>query len=213
MYRREDRLKLARYITKTVSILQDQYLSGSSNARGQLAQLRRAVTAVPGSSPGIWSLEIECLPAELVGTMDGMVFPGEWASHLAVTLYAVHQQSMQKPMNRKLDFESNELHGLGHAINKLVYINNVNHRGEELESGQMPSRFAALVTAESIEETAHYARQIIQQLRGAQIPLDYGRFAGQLYAFQFPSMKDKVRLEWAREFAHRQTHEVENNNE
>jgi CRISPR system Cascade subunit CasB len=65
----------------------------------------------------------------------------------------------------------------------------------------MPRRFSALVTAESIDEVAHYARQIVQQLRSVEVPLDYGRLAGQLYVFQYSYLRDRVRLEWAREFA------------
>ena len=73
----------------------------------------------------------------------------------------------------------------------------------------MPRRFKALVTAESIEELAHYARQLVTQLRGERIPLDYARLAGQLYDFQNPYYRSRVRLEWAREFS-RQVQEAEN---
>ena len=65
----------------------------------------------------------------------------------------------------------------------------------------MPRRFRAFITAESMEETLHYARQIVQQLRGAAISLDYAKFATQLYDLQNPYRANKIRLAWGREYA------------
>ena len=47
----------------------------------------------------------------------------------------------------------------------------------------------------------HYARQLVQQLRAASIPLDYGLLAQQLYDLQNPYRADAVRLSWGRAFA------------
>jgi CRISPR system Cascade subunit CasB len=190
-----------RRVSGVVTDLQQRYISNQSSARGQLAKLRRAISNAPGTDPDVWNVVARCLPQEMVGRYDEGITPGEWAAHIAVALFAVHQQSLEKPMHQVSDAKEAVFHGLGHAVNELAYINKKNQQGEELEPGEMPRRFSALVTAESIDEVAHYARQIVQQLRSVEVPLDYGRLAGQLYVFQYSYLRDRVRLEWAREFA------------
>ena len=200
-YRKEDRDELIWRVSRMVSDLQQRYIANQPYARGQLAKLRRAVSSAPGSDPDVWNTIARCLPQRMMGEYDNDVTPGEWAAQCAVTLFAVHQQSLEKPMHQRSNAKEGEFHGLGHAVNELAYVNRKNQQGEELEPGEMPRRFSALVTAESIEEVAHYARQIVQQLRTNQIPLDYGRLSGQFYSYQFAYLRDRVRLEWAREFA------------
>ena len=65
----------------------------------------------------------------------------------------------------------------------------------------MPRRFAAVVTAQSMEEVAHYTRQLVQQLRDRDLQLDHALLAGQLYDYCNPYRRDGVRLMWAREYA------------
>lgn len=200
-YSKEDRRALEYYVGSRIERIQSQLTGESKRPRAQLAQLRRAVALRPGELADTWEIEIGGLPTSLVGKGDEDATPGEWASHLALGLYAVHQQSVTLGMCRKTKRESSELHGLGHAASKFASICRKNNKGEQLEQDEMPRRFAALVTAQNIEEVAHYARQLVQQLKVEEIPLDYGGLAGQLYAFQFDQVRDRVRLEWAREFS------------
>jgi len=173
-------------------------LSGSSWATSSLAKLRRAVGKDPGSTPDTWLLEFEGMPEELVGKTEDPS-PGEWTVHLALTLYATHQQSQTQPMYVQSDYEKGVIRGIGNAVRTLT-LRSVT---EELEQGEMPRRLAAMVTAETLQEVAHYARQLVQQLRAESIPLDYARLAGQLLDYQNPYRRDNVRLQWAREFAAR----------
>ena len=64
----------------------------------------------------------------------------------------------------------------------------------------MRARFTAIGTASTWDETVYHARGIIQQLRAFAVPLDYGRFAGDLYLLRKPSSADRVRLAWGRDF-------------
>lgn len=196
------RKEVERYVDRQIRRLQTGLLSqGSSYARAQLAQLRRGLTLEPGDSPETWDIEFSGLPEALQGKGDSSPTAGEWAVHLALALYATHQQSQQHEMYRKTDAGSQELYGLGHSVKRLAIINNANNQGEQLAQGEMPRRFKALATAESIEELAHYARQLITQLRAEGIPLDYASFAGQVFDYQNPYQRNRVRLEWAREFS------------
>ena len=163
----------------------------------------------PGNSPDTWDVEFAQLPEQLSGKGSTEATAGEWAVHLALSLYATHQQSQDQSMFCRTNASSREFHGIGDAVRQLVAVGQRDGRGEQLSQGEMPRRFKALVTAESIEELAHYARQLVTQLRGERIPLDYARLAGQLYDFQNPYYRSRVRLEWAREFS-RQVQEAEN---
>lgn len=191
----EKRDKVGGFVAVRVERLQTLYLSAGGRNVGarQLAALRHAVTREPGTVAETWPIEFEGLPQELVGKGD-VPSPGEYAVHSALTLYALHQQSQTLPMHRR-----GKEHGLGQAIRHLVCQDSA--RFSNLEPGQMPRRFAALVTAESYAETLHYARQLVQQLRVASIPIDYALFAKQLFDLQSPFAADRVRLNWGRGFA------------
>ena len=191
------RKELEKFVASRVSAIQNEYLSSGGerkpNAARKLALLRRAVSQAPGENPDEWSILFEGMPECLVGKGPDSS-PGELAAHTAITLYAVHQQSQGVPMHcRGRDYN------LGTSVRRFVNLAKAD--GLDLMNGELPVRFAALVTAESFSETQHYLRQLIHQLKGKSIPLDYALLAGQLYDLQFPQKADGVRLSWGRGFA------------
>ena len=199
--RTEGRWSVERYVDRKITALQRGLLAQQNpQARGQLARLRKANSKGPGESPDTWDVEFAGLPESLGGRGDAPATAGEWAVHLTLTLYAIHQQSLQQEMYKRTNREAREWHGIGNAVSRLVYVDRQDGRGEQLSPGEMPRRFSAFVTSESVEELAHYARQLVSQLRRASIPLDYARFAGQIYEYQKPYGRERIRLEWAREF-------------
>lgn len=185
------------FVGRRVAAIQNAYLSPTGRSKGarELAVLRHAAARKPGAAPDAWALEFEGMPDVLVGRRDDPS-PGEWAVHAALTLYAVHQQSQSIPMH-----QWGCEHGLGQAMRRLVW--RASSRYESLEPGELPRRFAALVTAESFSEAMHYARQLVGQLRGEAIPLDYALLAQQFHDLQFPGKADGVRRAWGRGFASR----------
>lgn len=187
--------QLGAFVGRRIAAIQNAYLSASGQAKGarELAALRHAATKAPGDVAGTWSLEFEGMPTALVGQGD-VPSPGEWAVHAALTLYAIHQQSQITPMHQR-----GREHGLGQAIRQLVQRGS--NAYESLEEGELPRRFAALVTAESFPETMHYARQLVSQLRGEAIPLDYALLTQQFYDLQVPGRADATKLAWGRGFA------------
>lgn len=183
-----------RYVASRVSKLQGGYLSdaGRSNAARQLAELRRSAGKGPGSTPNAWSIEFDGCPESLVGAGQ-RPSEGENAIHAALTLYAIHQQSQRQGMHC-----AGKEHDLGSAVRRYVYLN---RSSRNLEDGELPRRFAAMVTADSIDEVVHYARQLIKMLRSESIAIDYGRLAQQLLLFQDPYARHRVLLEWGRGYA------------
>lgn len=189
-----EQLMLA-YVHGRICSIQNDYLSASGKPRGarKLATLRHALLMPMGSNADAWPLEFEGLPAKLVGR-SAEPSCAEIAVHAALTLYAVHQQGKTKPM-----YAPGAEHSFGAALRQLVRCDK--ERYSNLEEGEMPRKFRAFITADSMEETLHHARQLVQQLRADEIPVDYARFAAQLYTLQSPYTADKVRLAWGREYS------------
>ena len=183
------RQMLEQFVSGRIVRIQRAYLEGRSEGNAWLAELRKSGDT-PGASPATWTIEFEGFPDELVGKTDEPS-PGERAAHLAFCLYATHQQSQGRPMH-----QSGRDHDLGAAVARLQTA-----RSNAAPTDQLPSRFAALGTAGSMDEITHYMRQLVTLLRAQEIPLDYGRLAGQIYRLQNPATADAVRLEWGRGFA------------
>lgn len=195
--RGDSRSDLYGFVSSRVQRMQSAYLSGNaSTGARQLAVLRRAAMQAPGAYAPAWPLEFEGLPESLAGREARNPVPsqGEWAVHLALTLYASHQQSQRVAMHVQ-----GADHRIGAAVRVLVRANPDKYGN--LEAGELPRRFAALVSAQSIEEIGHYLRQIVGLLRGSSIPLDYGRLAQDVFDLQNPYRADGVRLTWGRDYA------------
>lgn len=186
---------LAAFVHARISSIQGDYLSVNSKSRGarKLAALRHAAMMPIGANADAWPLEFEGLPQSLVGK-GPEPSAGERAVHGALTLYAFHQQGQSTPMHVR-----GGSHGFGNAVRQLTLKEK--ERFSNLEAGEMPRRFRAFITAESLDETLHYSRQLVQQLRSAAIPVDYVKFAVQLYNLQNPYTADAVRLAWGRGYS------------
>lgn len=142
-----------------------------------LAALRRGIGREPGSVPEMW-------PYYTTLTADGAITPRLRAEHLALTLFAVHQQSLSQPVHR-------EGVGLGTAVLAL-------RRSEKFSPEAVDRRFGAAATATSLDEVAHHARGLITQIRGLtpQPGLDYNRLFEDLRSWQSPEWRTRVRRRW-----------------
>lgn len=188
-------VSIKKYVHERISSIQENYLSAGNKSRGarKLAALRHALQMPIGANADAWPIEFEGFPAELAGK-GPEPSRAELAVHGALTLYAFHQQGQTMPMHKS----GNEC-GIGCAVRRLVLQEKEHYAN--LETGEMPRRFRAFITAESMEETLHYARQLVQQLRAASIPLDYALLAAQLYDLQNPYKVDSIRLVWGRGYS------------
>lgn len=163
--------------------LQARYLRNESSGRAQLAVLRKAAAKAPGEVPEIWELT-------QVGVSDYAADTPTWeelATHTAMTLYAIHQQSRTEAMFRPGV-------GLGSAAWRLI-------GGADQENPSARARFNALVTSTTFGELRHHLRALVSQLRARSIPLDHAMLADDLVRFQQPGGAKQVRLTWARQYA------------
>ncbi|OLT21196.1 type I-E CRISPR-associated protein Cse2/CasB [Pseudonocardia sp. CNS-139] len=146
--------------------------------------MRRAVGKEPGAIMD--ALEYTFTPGLLHGHPedDPGPSPAERAAHVAVTLFALHQQSRGERMHHRG-------RGLGTALRRL-------HSGRDATPDPIVRRFRMLGTADSFGELTHHLRGVVQLLRTQSAPLDYGLLAEQLLDWQ----KDpsRVRMTWGRQF-------------
>lgn len=179
-------------VDERVSKWQHDLLRGRPSARAAsmatLARLRRGAGKRPDETPDIFAFTLD--PRFVGRQASDAPTKHETAAHIALTLYALHQQSRATPMHRRGQ-------GLGRAIRRL-------HPDEPTSPPDpVTRRFQMLVTADSLDELTHHARGIVQLLRGAQpnaVPLDYGLLADELVLWQSPTGSDRVRRTWARDY-------------
>lgn len=170
-------------VDKRLRELQEGVLANRSASVALLARLRHAAGKPAGSVPDIWPITLAAEFAQ--GTSDDAVTAAETAAHLAMTLYAVHQQSVAERMHQRG-------HGLGGSVRRL--------HSPDADTDPVRRRFNALGTSDTLAELSHHARGLVQQLRAAKVPLDYGLLADELMAWQRPGGSARVRLQWGREF-------------
>jgi CRISPR system Cascade subunit CasB len=178
-------------------------LRGSKNestVKATLACLRRGIGKAPGSIPELWDATLNGLPEALLSNGD-TPSRGEWAVHTALTLYALHQQGKdmkEQNMNKKGE-------SLGIAVRKLI--------GPEKDNEEsVTRRLNAAATSDSFEEFAQHLRELIELLKSKGVPFDYPKLAEDLYLFQFPDMRDSIRLKLGQDFYRGQYNEKQDSN-
>lgn len=171
-----------RYVNAQVCRLQEGVLRRDSASVAMLAHLRHAAGKPPGSVADIWAVTVDnSLAGPYVGDEPTHA---EIATHIAMTLYAVHQQSLPVQMHQR-GF------GFGRALRAM--------RPTDAETDPVRRRFQAVGTADSLEELTYHARGLVQLLRAHRQPQDYALLADQLVAWQ-RGEEVRVRLQWARDF-------------
>lgn len=181
----ERRATVGGFVSWRATQLQNGYTRypQSARSRADLARLRRAVGRPIGTVPEALPLLVNPWAPPARGeapTWD------EIAIHTALPLFALHQQSQDRPVHRpKTSF--------GTALGYLRFTGGQENQG-------VLRRFQALGTASSFDEISAHARALITLLRGAGGTFDYGQFADDLVGLQNPRRADHIRLSWGRHF-------------
>jgi len=165
--------EIRRFVSAKIALLDKD----EPYSKAACAKLRRAVGKLREEAPDVWDITIQGAPE---GEISGK------AIHACLTLYALHRQGKEESM---CDQET----GFGTAISKLIVINPDNEVA-------IRRRFNAVATSLEFSELAYHARGLVQLLKSNNIKLDYPRFASELYYFQFPERKNRIRLEWGKQF-------------
>lgn len=177
--------RLSDLVARRAAALQRAYQRDDSAAVANLAILRRGVSLRPGQDARLIGLTITGLYSETRGLPDEPT-DAEHAAYAAITLFALHQQSHR----------DRSMHQAGYSFGRSARL--LGRRSGARDA--VRARFTAVATATSWEETLHHARGLVQQFRAHSVPLDYGRFARDLYSLRWPEGADRVRLAWGRDF-------------
>ena len=227
---------------RTVHRLQGGYRKDNPAAVAAVARLRREAGREPHASPTSWGLDhLEALTAlreeQRQESSDTARFLSsearrrheqreereDRAVHLAVTLWALHQQSLRdEPMHvpgwslgrsvRRLAQEGTETpdaptHRTGNESATDEARENGKPRAVEDVNATVRKRVVRIGTSAEFDTLGRRLREMVLLLRNARIPLDYGLLADQLNRWQYEAGQADVRRSWGRDFhrAHKST--------
>lgn len=179
---------LQNYVTDRAVRYQRDYADDKASAVADLAKLRRGLRKELGGDLEATGLAIAHLYDE---KPDGFLVPdeatdAEHAAYVALTLFSSHLQSRR----------GQKVHQKGYSFGRSARILSVRRGAGE----GARRRFEAVGTAQSWDEILHHASGLIQMFRSNDVPLDYGRFAEDLYWLRKPAAAAKVRRRWAGDF-------------
>lgn len=158
----------------------------TSSGKAALAKLRHSLGQPLDSSIQIWSVILDKMPEEFLGTGEGITAE-ERSVLITLQLYAMHQQGKNETVLLKSGEE--KWRNIGFSLSAL------RSTGDQTA---VDRRFNALITSASFEELTHHLRQIIKLLKAkTNAQVDYGMLAEDLYWFLRGS-RERVRLNWAR---------------
>lgn len=189
------RSRVAELTTARITVWQEGYLSDRSKDVAALARLRRGAGRDAADVPDLWSLvDTSALHARtdaLRPLGEQELVRAEDAVYAALTLWALHQQSRGARMHRP-SRQGRPPTGLGAAVRRLMPAGGIDEA--------VRKRLVRAGTAPDLITLAQRLRDIVVLLRRADVPLDYGLLAGQLYAWQWSGGPSAVRREWGRSF-------------
>ncbi|MFE5940533.1 type I-E CRISPR-associated protein Cse2/CasB [Streptomyces sp. NPDC056470] len=188
------REQVARLTHQRISTWQRSYLADEAKAVAALARLRRGAGRNAGQLPDLWDLvdtsPLHEQPRDARALSEGDLSQAEDAVHVALTLWALHQQARGTGMHQLHQRERPR--GLGAAVHRLMSAGEVDE--------PLRKRLVRAGTAPEVTTLAQRLRDIVVLLRRAEVRLDYALLAGQLYQWQRPGGADTVRTEWGRSF-------------
>jgi len=151
-----------------------------------LANLRRGLGKKPGEIPDIWEWELESLDEKTSKAAGPTKM--EWAVHIALTLFAYHQQSRDVKDN----CVSQDGIRFGTAVSKLA--------ADDIARERILKQLKTAAGSDTPELLQSHLRHMTALFRNAGIAIDYPTLAGDIYEMQFPDGRKKVLLQWGRDF-------------
>jgi CRISPR system Cascade subunit CasB len=182
-----------------------------------LAELREERRVAEAEEPGGYAADPADTSSSAYGARERQEQYEDTAVHVAVTLWALHQQSLRdEPMH---------LTGwpLGRAVRRLAH-GKTGTRDSPAKEATPPGtpagspspgtpaerveeasetvrrRFVRIGASSDTEVLATRLRELVLLLRSARIPLDYESLADQLLRWQDENRRDTVQREWGRDF-------------
>lgn len=156
-----------------------------TRAGAVLATLRTGVGRAPGDISGLWRYYRAVVPDKVAAL--GTIHPSLTAEHMALTLFAVHQQSQSARMHR----EGSPLGACLRALRVSAFSDNPD---------ALDRRVKAAAATDSVEELAVHLRGLVRLLRDQKIPLDYTALVQDLADWHYPDARGRVRRRWGAQY-------------
>ncbi len=164
-----------------------------------LAWLRRCAGKSILDSQDIWGYVLEDMPSSLMGKGREHFEPSEAeiAVHLALSLYAIHQQGIIEPVSARGN-------SFAAAVSRVGYVDKRVRPGVQ-------KRFDAALTSSDVGELSNHLRGLVQLIRQSDtvIQVNYPLLARDLYTYQFPDGKKRVLMRWGEDY-YRVKNDLEN---
>lgn len=162
------------------------------SSKAVLACLRRGIGKEIGTMPNLLGF---VLPEQEISNYPRQEEQIERALYTALTLYAFHQQGIERCMSDGLTEEDaavSHRNSFGYAAGKLFQASG-NEAGVQ-------RRFNQVLTAKDLTELSTHARGIIGLMKRCSITMDYPQFSLDLYRFQQLDCHRKIVLNWGKDY-------------
>lgn len=162
------------------------------SSKAALARLRRGIGKEIGIMPDLLGFVLPEYEISSYLHQEGQI---EKAIYTSLTLYAFHQQGMERCMSDGLTEEDaavSHRNSFGYAAGKL-YQASANKAGVQ-------RRFNQVLTAKGLTELSVHARGIVGLMKQHNIRMDYPQFALDLYRFQQLDWHRTIILDWGKDY-------------
>ena len=190
------------YVGKKVGL----WSSTLSNAqtKADLALLRKYAGKRPGDSIEPWTVILDGNEDEIEQILGSYFYPqnkrltgltkGQVSLFYALTLYAIHQQSIS---DRSMDKKGEKI---GKALKSLVSKRASNGGSTADETQKIYKKLKALAGKKDLIMQMSDLKGLISLLHSSQIPIDYSMLAADIFSMQFPETKNRVFIRWINDF-------------
>lgn len=188
---REASRKVEQCVNQKIGKLQSGYLQGLASSRATLARLRKLDT--PGG--GSWMVVGEEIFSQLPDFGLGRESDQKALRSIkaALKLYAIHQQSKDRPMAVFTQTGKRPVGSFGQACRLIT-------DDEGRGAAGVRRRMASVEAASDFAGVETCLRSLIRQMKAKNIPLNYGALAKDLFLIQCDDTREDVFLRWAQDY-------------
>lgn len=188
---------VGKYAAKLIFSVQHEYAAESGSSPSSRARLARMRRDLDGMSPS-WMLIGDELftdwPQDLVAPSDNSSeFDRQVnAVRSALGLYAVHQQSKRQGVAQRYQSDPSQRMTFGRACKAIA--------PDPEQSKGVLRRLRVAENAPDFNGIIRSVRALITLMRSADVQIDYGSLAYDLYLVQFPDHRGEVFQRWGRDY-------------
>ena len=189
--------EVGRCVSAKVGRLQRACLQGLAPERATMARLRKLDT--PGG--GSWMVVGEELFSDLpdLGMGKSVEDKALLSIKASLKLYSIHQQSKDHPMAVFPKAGEGPSGRFGRAC-RLITFDPKKGEDEDGASGVRRRMASIEAAAGDFNGVEICVRALVRLMRAKDVQLDYGALARDLFLLQFESARERVFLDWARDY-------------